>query len=113
MTLVCHHPEVASNPGRYFGTGPEWRENNGKVRAIDGTIYTEDPLSATQTLLNITITVDHFRNKSFNYSCELVLAGERGQASGSERSEGVTVDPVGELLVHIYISVHMYSYHLI
>ena len=101
MTLVCHHPELASNPGRYFSTRPEWRENNGRVRAIDGTIYTEDPVSSTQTFLNITITVDHFRDKSFKYSCELALADENGRPSGEvETSVEVTVDPAGELVVH-------------
>ena len=101
MTLVCRHPEVASNPGRYFSTGPEWRENNGRVSAIDGTIYTEDPVSVTQTFLNINITVDHFRNKSFKYSCEVVLADENGLPTGEVEPSGeVTVDPVGELLVH-------------
>ena len=49
------------------------------------------------TTLTITITVDHFRNKSFNYSCLLVLA-ENGQPSGSQTSDEVTVDPVGELV---------------
>ena len=99
MTLVCHHPDLASNPEKYYDTGPLWRENNGKIRAIDGTIYTEDLVSPSQTFLNITITVDHFRNKSFKYSCELALADENGRPSGGVDTSGnITVDPVGECM---------------
>ena len=48
------------------------------------------------TTLNISITVDHFRNKSFNYSCLLVLA-ENGLPTGEVETSGeVTIDPVGE-----------------
>ena len=93
MTLVCHHPEVASNRERYYGTDPEWRENDGVIDVADGTIYTEKTIANhTRTILNITITVDHFRNKSFNYSCELQLAENRRLIT----SGNVTVDPVGE-----------------
>ena len=108
MTLVCHHPELASNPGKYYDTAPLWRENNGKIRVIEGTIYTEDLVSSTQTFLNITITVDHFRNKSFKYSCELALADENGRPFGEvETSETITVSPVGECMyqVHMHTSI--------
>ena len=99
VTVVCHHPEVVSNRPKYFTTTPSWRENGAVINIVDGTIYTADPVDLTCTFLNITITVDHFRNKSFNYSCLLVLA-ENGQPSGSQTSDEVTVDPVGELVVH-------------
>ena len=108
MTLVCHHPELASNPGKYYDTEPLWRENNGKISATGGTIYTEDSVSSNQTFLNITIAVDHFRNKSFKYSCELALADENGRPSGEvETSENITVDPVGECMyqVHMHTSI--------
>ena len=53
------------------------------------------------TTLTISITVDHFRNKSYNYSCELVLT-ENGLPTGEvEPSDNVTVDPVGEWAVHV------------
>ena len=96
VTLVCHHPDLASNPGRYFTTVPTWRENGVRITPSTG-IYTTADTSEdlTHTTLTITITVDHFRNKSFNYSCLLVLA-ENGLPTGEvETSEDVTVDPVG------------------
>ena len=104
VTLVCHHPELASNPGRYFSTGPLWRENGAGITPSNG-IYLQPDTSEdlTRTILNITITVDHFRNKSFNYSCLLVLA-ENGRPTGEvETSEEITVDPVGEwVFVRVY-----------
>ena len=103
MTLVCHHPEVASNRSRYFSTGPAWREDGIGITPSTG-IYSAADISEdhTHTTLNITITVDHFRNKSFNYSCLLALA-ENGVPTGEvETSEEVTVDPVGEW-VYVYI----------
>ena len=107
MTLVCHHPEVVSNRSRYFAQTPVWKEDDTIITIADGTIYTTETVAdLTQTLLNITITVDHFRDKSFKYSCELLLANKKGWPSGEvETSEEVTVDPVGELLVHtnVYI----------
>ena len=97
VTLVCHHPEVVSNPGRYFSSGPAWRENGVGIRPSSGIYSTADTSEdLTRTTLTITITVDHFRNKSFNYSCLLVLA-ENGIPTGEvETSEEVVVDPVGE-----------------
>ena len=108
MTLVCHHPELASNPGRYLFTVPAWRENGVGIRPSTG-IYLQDDTSEdlTRTTLPINITVDHFRNKSFNYSCFLVLAVPMGEL---ETSGMVTVDPVGESST--YKCVHMYSYYL-
>ena len=104
MTLVCHHPEVASNPGKYLSNGPLWRESGVGITPSTG-IYLQDDTSEdlTHTTLTINITVDHFRNKSFNYSCFLVLA-ENGLPTGEIETSGViTVDPVGEW-------VYMYSY---
>ena len=97
VTLVCHHPEVASNHRRYFISGPLWRENGVWVTPSTGVYLQEDTSEdLTYATLNITITVDHFRNKSFNYSCVLALA-ENGLPTGEvETSEEVTVDPVGE-----------------
>ena len=101
MTLVCHHPELASNPGRYFSTGPQWRENDVGIILAAGTPFTaETAADHTHTTLTINITVDHFRNKSFNYSCLLALA-ENGQPSGVETSGQITVDPVGEWVVYM------------
>ena len=100
MTLVCHHPELASNPGRYFSSGPSWRENGVVITPSTG-IYHQDDTSEdlTRTTLTINITVDHFRNKSFNYSCLLVLA-ENGLPSGEvDTSEEVIVDPVGDWVI--------------
>ena len=101
MTLVCHHREVASNPGRYLTAGAVYRENRVGITPSTG-VYSTDVTSEdlTRSALNISITVDHFRNKSFNYSCLLVLA-ENGLPSGSQTSEEVTVDPVGERAVHV------------
>ena len=97
MTLVCHHPEVATNPKKYFITTPGWNENGEEITPADDTIYsTETVANLSLTFLRVNITVDHFRNKVFSYSCSLVLADENGDASGSERSGVVTVDPVGE-----------------
>ena len=95
---MCHHPELASNPGRYFTTTPIWRENDVRITPSTG-IYLQDDTSEdlTRTTLTINITVDHFRNKSFNYSCLLVL-DENGLPGGVETSKNVTVDPVGECL---------------
>ena len=96
VTLVCHHPEVASNPGRYFTTTPIWRENGVVITPSTGIYQDDTSEDLTYTTLTINITVDHFRNKSFNYSCLLVLA-ENGQPTGEvEMSGEVTVDPVGE-----------------
>ena len=96
VTLVCHHPELASNPGRYFTSTPHWRENGVGITPSTGIYSTADTSEdLTHTTLNITITVDHFRNMSFNYSCLLVLT-ENGLPSGSQTSQEVTVDPAGE-----------------
>ena len=97
VTLVCHHPELASNPGKYFIATPAWRENGVVITPSTGTYLQADTSEdLMNTTLNITITVDYFRNKSFNYSCLLVLA-ENGQPTGEvETSDNVTVDPVGE-----------------
>ena len=99
MTLVCHHPELASNRGQYFRSTPVWRENGVEIIA-PATIYTTETVAdLTRSFLNITIAVDHFRNKSFIYSCLLILA-ENGRPTGElETSENVTLDPVGELTV--------------
>ena len=116
VTLVCHHPEVASNPGRYFSTGPSWREDGVVINLdLSGSVFTADTLvDLTRTTLNINITVDHFRNKSFNYSCLLVLA-ENGLPSGEvETSENVTVDPVGEwVCISIYIYIYIQCFYSI
>ena len=101
MTLVCHHPEVATNPGRYFTTQPIWREDGVGITPSTG-IYLQPDTSEdlTRTTLPINITVDHFRNKSFKYSCFLVLAVPVGEL---ETSGAVPVDPVGECTVYVYI----------
>ena len=98
VTLVCHHPDLASNSGGYITTVPTWRENGVGITPTTG-IYLQDDTSEdlTHTTLTINITVDHFRNKSFNYSCFLVLAMPVGEL---ETSGVVTVDPVGECTVH-------------
>ena len=97
VTLVCHHPEVASNPGKYTTTTPTWKENGTKITPSDGTKYEDEtPLDLTRTTLTINITLDYFRNKSFNYYCLLVLAGLDGQPDGMETSGEVNVNPVGE-----------------
>ena len=107
MTLVCHHPEVVSNRSRYFIQTPVWKENDATITIADGTIYTAETVAGlTHTILNIAITVDHFKDKSLMYSCELILAGEKGGPTSEVETSGVvTVDPVGELLVHtnVYI----------
>ena len=99
MTLVCHHPELANNTQtqKYYSTTVSWREDGGVITPSNG-IYSKVDTAEdlTSTALNITITVDHFRKKSFNYSCSLVLADETGDASGSEKSGNVPVDPLGE-----------------
>ena len=98
VTLVCHHPELATNTQtqKYFSTTVSWREDGVVITPSNG-IYSkvdtaEDLMNTT---LNITITEDHFRNKSFGYSCSLVLADETGEASDSEKSADITVDPIG------------------
>ena len=49
------------------------------------------------TTLTINITADHFRDKSFYYSCILLLAGANGLPSGDvETSQNLTIDPRGE-----------------
>ena len=97
MTLVCHHPDLASNPGRYFTTVPTWRENGVGITPSVGTMFEANTaVEPTLTNLTITITMDHFRNRLFNYACVLVLA-ENGLPTGEvETSENVTVDPIGE-----------------
>ena len=101
MTLVCHHPELANNPGRYFSQPTAWEENGVGITPSTDIYSTADTSEdLTRTTLTINITVDHFRNRSFNYSCLLVLA-ENGRPTGEvQTSENVTVDPVGEL-VHL------------
>ena len=99
MTLVCHHPELAGNPGKYISTVPSWRENGVRITPAFGTPFTyETAQDFTHTTLNINITVDHFRNESLNYSCLLVVV-ENGQPIGVESSGQITVDPVGEWVV--------------
>ena len=98
VTLVCHHPEMASNPRRYFIATPVWKEDDRVISILDGTIYTTETVAdLTRSFLTINTTVDHFRNKSFKYSCELLLAGKKGRPTGEVETSGeVTVDPVGE-----------------
>ena len=117
VILVCHHPELASNPRRYFSTGPSWRENGVGITPSTGVYSTTDiSEDLTSTTLTINISVDHFRNKSFSYSCLLVLA-ENGLPSGVETSEIVTVDPVGEWMLmcvcvlYPTVSNQSYSHH--
>ena len=102
MTLVCHHPEVASNPGKYFDTDPGWRENGVVITPSTG-IYLQEDTSEdlTRTTLNINITVDHFMNQSFKYSCVLAVAKNGIPTGEVETSENVTVDPVGEWVLHV------------
>ena len=60
-----------------------------------GSVFTaETAQDLMNTTLTINITVDHFRNKSFYYSCFLVLAG--ASAVQLETSQNVTIDPIGE-----------------
>ena len=109
MTLVCRHPELASNPGRYLTAVPTWREDGTKITPSTG-IYSTDDTSEdlTRTTLNINITVDHFRNKSFNYSCLLVLAGgNEMQTGGVETSNEVNIDPAGECLIYLVCMLHL------
>ena len=108
MTLVCHHPELASNPGKYLASGPLGEENGMGITPSTGVyLQTDTSKDRTRTTLNINITVDHFSNKSFNYSCLLVLA-ENGRPTGEvETSENeVTVDPVGECLISLVSALH-------
>jgi hypothetical protein len=51
------------------------------------------------TTLTINITADHFRNKSFGYSCFLVLAG--ASAGQLETSPNVFIDPIEPLVPKI------------
>ena len=110
MTLVCHHPEVVTNRSRYFSATPTWTEDGVVIDIADGTIYTtETVVDFTHTFLNITITVNHFRNKSFKYSCELLLADDNGRPTSEVETSGVvTVDPVGEWAVYT----NVYTYHI-
>ena len=63
---------------------------------------------STSTTLNITITVDHFRNRSFYYSCLLVLAGPNGLPSGEfETSANATIDPLGEWVLLEIVCLHI------
>ena len=102
VTLVCHHPEVASNPERYFSQPTAWEENGVEITPIPGTMFTDEiAKDRKSSTLNINITVDHFKNKSFNYSCLLVLAKNGLPSSEVERSENVTIDPVGEWVVYV------------
>ena len=106
VTLVCHHPEVVSNRSRYFIVTPTWRENGRGVNLTAGSVFTAATAGdLTHTVLNITVAVKKFRNKSFNYSCVL-LPGQNGLPTGEvETSQEVTVDPVGEWIYyeHLYI----------
>ena len=100
VTLVCHHPEVASNPMRF--SPALWRENG--VGIFFGGVYLETDTSEdlTRTTLTINITVDYFRNTSFNYSC-LVYSSDSYWLPTIEVDSGeVTVDPVGECVLVLY-----------
>ena len=100
VTLVCH--QLASNPGRYFSQPTAWEENGVGITPAVGTPFTDEiAKDLKSSTLTINITVDHFKNKSFNYSCLLVLAENGLPSSEVERSENVTVDPVGEWAVHM------------
>ena len=98
MTLVCHHPELVNNTGRYFDTRPSWTENGRVVLIIDGAIYSAETLvNLSLSFLRINITMGHFRNQVFNYSCEFVLADVNGRPTSSVgASRIIIVDPVGE-----------------
>ena len=75
----------------------------GITPAIGSVFDANTAAEPTHTTLTINITLNYFRNKSFNYYCLLVLAGPDGQPDGMETSGEVNVNPVGEwllLLVH-------------
>ena len=101
MTLVCHHPELATSPGKYHTSTPQWWENGERIKSFVGTVFTADTSpDKTSTNLTIDITVDHFRNKSFYFSCLLVLAGPNNLPTGEvETSGNLTIDPIGECKV--------------
>ena len=100
MTLVCHHPEVVTDLEKYLTSAPTWRENSVLITVADDTIYsTETVANKSLTFLRVNITLDHFRNKSFYYSCYLVLAG--ASAGQLETSGNVTIDPIGERVFFI------------
>ena len=104
MTLVCHHPELASNRFNYFGGGPSWAENGMGITPTTGIyLQTDTSEDLMNTTLNIDITVDHFRNRSFNYSCLLAVADKNRLPTGEvETSENeVNIDPVGECLIYL------------
>ena len=101
-TLVCHHPELATNPGRYLTSTPTWKENGMRITPTVGSVFTAvPPQDLMSTTLTINITVDHFRNKSFYYSCFLVLAG--ASAGQVETSQNVFIDPIGEWVFRIIV----------
>jgi hypothetical protein len=92
---VCHHPELATNPGRYLTSTPTWREDGVRITPSDGTMFEANTSpDGSSTTLTINITADHFRNKLFYYSCFLVLAG--ASAGQLETSQNVTVDPIAQ-----------------
>ena len=95
---MCHHPELATDPEKYITAIPQWRENGEKIALFIPSVFTaETAVDLTHTTLTISVTMDYFKSKSFNYSCLLVLAGENElHTGGVESSEEVTVDPVGE-----------------
>ena len=92
VTLVCHHPEVATDPERYFTTVPEWREDGKSIPPLSNT---ETSADLTYTTHAINITTKHFKGKSPNYTCFLIL-DKNGHPGNIETSENITVDPVGE-----------------
>ena len=103
VTLVCHHPELATNPVKYHTSVPQWRENGSSITPTVASIFTAvTAQNLMSTALTINITVNHFRNKSLNYSCFLVL-DENGNPGGLDSSQEVTVDPVGECLHESFV----------
>ena len=65
--------------------------------ASDPKFTADTSLDYATTTLTINITVDHFRNKSFDYLCILALAMDNGLPSGEVDISGiVTVRPYGE-----------------
>ena len=70
-----------------------------------GSLYTANTSpDKTRTTLTINITVDHFRNKLFNYTCFFILSN-----SDEVESKAVIIDPIGECVSNCSLNVLLTS----
>ena len=97
VTLVCDHPELATNPSQYKWLLAFWFKNGVHFNPGERSdIYTTSR-NNQHTNLTINIAIGYFGGKAFNYSCVL------DQNDGTLiMSENIAIVPLGECKIDFF-----------